>query len=163
LPAEPVVTDDLLLTDDPEELAVPALLVPGAGGTATLAELPAPLGSLPELFRPPALAGPDGTPLTAVDPAPADPAFGEPTALPLPADGPLAAPSVLAPVPWANEIAEPARIAIATIEAVADILRIWKSPFWDLTTARVAGSAPERFPPTAIEPTPRKQGSTCAN
>jgi hypothetical protein len=129
LPAEPVVMDDPLLTDEPEELAVPALLVPGADGTAILAELPAPLGSLPELLRPPILAGPDGTPLTAAVPAPAEPAFGEPTALPLPADGPLAAPPVLPPVPWANEVAEPARIAIATIEAVADILLIWKSPF----------------------------------
>jgi hypothetical protein len=156
LPAEPVVIDDPPLTDEPEELAVPALLVPGDGGTATLAELPAPLGSLPELLRPPTLAGPDGTPLTADVPAPAEPAFGEPTALPVPADGPLAAPPALPPVPppvpWANELAEAARIAIATIEAVADILLIWKSPFRDSTAARVAGSAPERFPPTAIEP-----------
>jgi len=30
---------------------------------------------------------------------------------------------------------------------------------WDSTMARVAGSAPERFPPTTIEPTLRKQGS----
>jgi hypothetical protein len=90
--AEPVVMD-------PDELAVPALLVPGDGGDATLAELPAPLGSLPELLSPPALAGPDGTPLTPAVPAPAEPALGEPTALPLPAEGPLAAPPVLAPPP----------------------------------------------------------------
>src|SRR5450759_1774736 len=46
LPAEPVVIDD------PDELAVPALLVPGGGGCeTTFPELPAPLGSLPELFR----------------------------------------------------------------------------------------------------------------
>ena len=51
LPAEPVVID-------PDELAVPALFVPGGGSETTLPELPAPLGSLPELFRPPALAGP---------------------------------------------------------------------------------------------------------
>jgi hypothetical protein len=55
---------DPVVTDDPDELAVPALLVPGDGGEASFDELPAPLGSLPELLRPPALAGPDGTPLT---------------------------------------------------------------------------------------------------
>jgi hypothetical protein len=80
---------------DPDELAVPKVLVPGAVGT--FAELPAPLGSLPKLLRPAALAGPDGTPLTAAVPAPADPAFGEPTALPVLADGPLAAPPADAP------------------------------------------------------------------
>ena len=95
--AEPVVIDDPVVADDPEELAVPALLVPGGGGEASLAELPAPLGSLPELLRPPALAGPDGTPLTPAVPAPAEPAFGEPAALPEPADGPLAAPPALPP------------------------------------------------------------------
>src|ERR1700722_5362629 len=90
LAAEPVVID-------PDELAAPALLVPGGGSETTLPELPAPLGSLPELFRPPALAGPDGTPLTPAEPAPAEPAFGEPTALPVPADGPLAAAPALPP------------------------------------------------------------------
>jgi hypothetical protein len=49
LPAVPAV---------PDEFAVPALLVPGALGT--LEELPAPDGSLPELFNPAAFAGPDG-------------------------------------------------------------------------------------------------------
>src|SRR5450432_2267449 len=73
-PAEPVVVDPVV-AGDPEELAVPALLVPGDGGEATLAEFPAPLGSLPELFRPPTLAGPAGTPLTAAVPAPAAPAL----------------------------------------------------------------------------------------
>src|SRR5512132_1980376 len=43
--AEPIVADD------PDELAVPALLVPGGGGEAVFAELPAPLGSLPELLK----------------------------------------------------------------------------------------------------------------
>ena len=90
--AEPVVAGD------PDELAVPALLVPG-GGEAILAELPAPLGSLPELLRPPTLAGPDGTPLTPAVPAPGEPAFGEPAALPVPAEGPLAAPPALLPPP----------------------------------------------------------------
>lgn len=91
LPAEPVVIDD------PDELAVPRLFVPG-GTETTFPALPAPLGSLPELFRPPALAGPDGTPLTPAVPAPAEPAFGDPTALPVPADGPLAAPPELPPL-----------------------------------------------------------------
>jgi hypothetical protein len=80
--AEPVVTDDPAVPEAPDELAVPALLVPGGGGEATFAELPAPLGSLPELLRPPALAGPDGTPLTPAVPAPAEPALGEPAAPP---------------------------------------------------------------------------------
>jgi hypothetical protein len=52
LPAEP----------DPEEFAVPKAFVPGA--VFSFDALPAPLGSLPELFKPPALAGPEGTPLT---------------------------------------------------------------------------------------------------
>jgi hypothetical protein len=95
--AEPVVADDRAVADDPDELAVPALLVPCGGGEAIFAELPAPLGSLPELLRPPALAGPDGTPLMPAVPAPDEPAFGEPTALPVPAEGPLAAPPALLP------------------------------------------------------------------
>ncbi len=37
----------------------------GAGRAGSLAALPVPLGSLPELFRPAAFAGPGGTPLTA--------------------------------------------------------------------------------------------------
>jgi len=125
LPAEPVVMED-----DPDELAVPALLVPGGGGDAALAELPAPLESLPELLSPPALAGPDGTPLTPAVPAPAEPALGEPTALPPPAEGPLAAPPALAPLLLcASELAEPARSAIAITDIVTDIRAIGKSPF----------------------------------
>jgi hypothetical protein len=81
-----------VVIDDPDVLAVPRLLVPGGGSETTFPELPAPLGSLMELFKPPALAGPDGTPLTPAVPAPTEPAFGEPTALPLPADAPLEAP-----------------------------------------------------------------------
>src|ERR1700733_5764146 len=96
LPAEPVVIDEP--ADDPDELAVPALLVPGDGSETTLPELPAPLGSLPELFRPPAWAGPEAPPWPPALPAPAEPAFGEPTALPLPA----------LPLPlWASEPAGP--------------------------------------------------------
>jgi hypothetical protein len=135
-PAEPVVLDDPVAADDPEELAVPALLVPG-GGT-TLAELPAPLGSLPELFRPPALPGPDGTPLTPAVPAPAEPAFGEPAALPEPAEGPLAAP----PAPPALCASEPAgNISIATvaIAAAVNVLVIGNS-LWSSTTTADTGS-----------------------
>jgi len=39
-------------------------VVDGGGGGVTLAALPIPLGSLAELFRPPALPGPRGMPLT---------------------------------------------------------------------------------------------------
>jgi hypothetical protein len=94
-PAVPVVTPVPEFRAEPDELAVPAVLVPGGGGEATFAELPAPLGSLPELLRPPALAGPDGTPLTPALPAPAEPAPAEPAALPLPAEDPLAPPPAL--------------------------------------------------------------------
>jgi hypothetical protein len=120
--------EDPVVAGDPDELAVPALLIPGAGGAATFAELPAPLGSLPELLSPPALAGPDGTPLTPAVPAPAEPALGEPAALPLPADGPLAAPPpalpLAPPLLCANECAGPMRSAMAMIDPVADILLI---------------------------------------
>jgi hypothetical protein len=112
--AEPVVTPAPEFTAEPDELAVPALLVPGAGGEATLAEFATPLGSLAELLRPPALAGPDGTPLTAAGPAPAEPAFGEPATLP------LAAP----PVPCANEPAGVIKIAIAASAGITDALII---------------------------------------
>lgn len=98
--AAPVVMPGWLLTPPPrlpDDCAVPEVLVPGAGGVASLEALPTPDGSLPELFKPPTLAGPDGTPLTPAVPAPAEPAFGEPTALLLPAEGPLAAPPALAP------------------------------------------------------------------
>lgn len=88
---------ELVLLGVPVELAVPRALVPGAVGT--FCELPAPLGSFPELFRPPAFAGPLGTPLTAAVPAPAEPASGEPTAELVPVDGPLAAPPVELPPP----------------------------------------------------------------
>ena len=81
----------------PDVFAVPKAFVPGVLGV--FAELPAPLGSLPELLRPPTFAGPLGTPLTPAVPAPADPAFGDPTALPVPAEGPLAAPPAEAPPP----------------------------------------------------------------
>jgi hypothetical protein len=53
---------------DPEELAAPAELVPGV--LTGLAAVPAPLGSLPELLRPPTLGG-VGAPTAEL--APADP------------------------------------------------------------------------------------------
>ena len=124
--ADPVVTPAAEFAGEPDELAVPALLVPGAGGAASFEEFPAPLGSLPELFRPPALAGPDGTPLTPAVPAPAEPVLGEPAAVP-PADGPLAAPPA-PPALCASEATGPARIAIAMIDAVTDILVIRNLP-----------------------------------
>jgi hypothetical protein len=104
--AEPVVTPAPLFAaaPEPDDWAVPALLVPGAVGS--LAALPAPLGSLTELFGPPGLAGPGGTPLTAAVPAPAEPALG------------AAAPPLLC----ANETAGSVRIAIAASAAVTDVL-----------------------------------------
>jgi hypothetical protein len=100
----------------PVEFAVPKVLVPGAVGVLT--ELPAPLGSLPELLTPPAFAGPFGTPLTAAVPAPAAPAFGEPTALPVPTLGPLAAPVVEVPPPDAPP-ADPPVCASAKVPPVS--------------------------------------------
>src|ERR1700682_4612733 len=132
--AEPVVTPAPLFAavpdapPEPDDCAVPALLVPGAVGA--LAALPAPLGSLTELFRPPVFAGPDGTPLIAAVPAPAEPALSEPAALPPPAVAPLAAPPALPPPPapppppllCANETAGIVTIASAVIAALADAL-----------------------------------------
>jgi hypothetical protein len=79
----------------PEPFAVPTVLFAGTSGA--LAALPAPLGSFPELFNPPTLAGPFGTPLTPAVPAPAAPAFGEPAGLVAPLVGPLAAPVAAEP------------------------------------------------------------------
>jgi hypothetical protein len=94
---------------------VSRLFVPGEVGA--FAGLPAPLGSLPELFRPATFAGPPGTPLTPAVPAPAAPAMGEPTALPEPFVGPLATPPAAAPpdvpppaeppFPWASAALDP--------------------------------------------------------
>jgi hypothetical protein len=127
--AAPEVDSDLVEAE-PDEFAVPALLVPG--GITAFEALPAPLGSLSELLRPPVLAGPDGTPLTPDVPAPAEPAFGEPAALPLPAEGPLAAPAPPAPpappVPCANETAGQIKIATAATAAAMDDLVIAKLP-----------------------------------
>jgi hypothetical protein len=160
--AEPVVTPE----PGPDELAVPALLVPGGGGEACLDKLPAPLGSLPELFSPPEFAGPDGTPLTPDVPAPADPAPGEPTALPLPAEGPLAAPPVLPPpalCAWA--IMGRVKIAIAVIAAVTDVLVIGHLRLGDLTAAQDAGSRNDFRPGNliSIRRAARAGMKSCAN
>ena len=80
---------------EPLEFAVPKLLVPGAFGD--LAELPAPLGSLPALFSPPALPGPFGMPLAPAGPAPAAPAAGDPVADPVPLEAPEAEPPAAPP------------------------------------------------------------------
>jgi hypothetical protein len=68
------------------------------------------------------LAGPDGTPVTPCVPAPAEPALGEPAALPLllPVDDPPADPPVLC----ATEMAGNIRIAIAATMAVAEAIFI---------------------------------------
>jgi hypothetical protein len=161
-PAAPVVMPGWLLTPPPrlpDDCAVPAVLVPGAGWVASLEALPAPDGSLPELFNPPTLAGPDGTPLTPCVPAPAEPAFGEPTALLLPAEGPLAAPPALAPpalapppVPpppppfCANEMTGDVRIAIA---AVKDALAIGNLLLQETALPRACSCA-EPFVPLLI-------------
>jgi hypothetical protein len=114
-PARPTVvveSGDALpgLAGELEELAVPIELVPGAVGI--LVELPAPLGSFAELLRPPTFAGPLGTPLIEVVPAPAEPALGVPAADPGPAEGPLAEPPVdPPPLLWASALRGESRMA----------------------------------------------------
>jgi hypothetical protein len=83
-----------------------------------------PLGSLTELLTPPTLPGPDGMPLTPVVPAPAEPAFGVPTALLDPA-------AVPAPVLWANEAAGAINVAMMANAMVVDVFDIGRSPDWD--------------------------------
>jgi hypothetical protein len=164
----------------PDDCAVPEVLVPGAGGVASLEALPTPDGSLPELFKPPTLAGPDGTPLTPAVPAPAEPAFGEPTALLLPAEGPLAAPPALAPPALAppplpppppppplcaSEITDDVRIAIAAIAAVKDALAIGNLLFQETALAQPCSRA-EPFVPVLIGEIIRREAGVddaCAN
>jgi hypothetical protein len=90
------------------------------------------------LFNPPGAAGPEGTPLTPCEPAPAEPALGEPAALPLlPADEP--------PALWPNEATGDIRIVIAATAAAADASFIENLPFRsnDLALALVpAGTIP---------------------
>jgi hypothetical protein len=65
---------------------------------------------------------------------PTEPALGEPTVLPAPAEDPLAAPPALPPlaplVPCADEMTVDTRIAIALIAAVTDALFIANLLFW---------------------------------
>src|SRR6202012_4245883 len=120
LPAVPTVVEPRgalpVEAADPEELAVPAELVPGV--FSAFATLPAPLGSLPELLRPPTLPGPV-TPLTPAVPAPAEPALGAPPDTPPadvpPADPPPAEPPVPPPPPpplWASAGTAESRLAM---------------------------------------------------
>lgn len=145
LRAIPVV-DPLAAPVDPVEFAVPKLLVPGA--VAAFRALPAPLGSLAELLRPPAFAGPFGTPLTDAVPAPAAPALGVPAALPLPTLGPLAAPAAEVPPPEAPPADPPPldppplcanAIVPASDKAVANAITVvfmWHLCVRDKTTTR---------------------------
>src|SRR6478609_6888755 len=180
--AAPVVMPGWLLTPPPllpDDCAVPAVLVPGAGWVTSLEALPAPDGSLPELFNPPTLAGPDGTPLTPCVPAPAEPAFGEPTGLLLPAEGPLAAPPALAPPalapppvppppppppppPWANAGIGETKIAIAAIAAVKDALAIGNLLLQETALPRACSCA-EPFVPLLIGEIIRGVDDACAN
>jgi len=107
----PVVTPLPVLTPLPDDCAVPDELVPGADGEACLDAFPAPLGSSLALLSPPGAAGPEGTPLTPCEPAPAEPALGEPAALPLvlPADDPPEDPPELC----AREATGQSRMAMA--------------------------------------------------
>ena len=133
---EPVVTPLPVLTPVPDDWAVPAVLVPGAGGDASLEEFAAPLGSSPALFNPPGLAGPDGTPVTLCVPAPTEPALGEPAALP-PVDDP--------PVLCATEMAGNIRIAIVATMAVAEAVFI-ENLLFGATAAPRPLFLRERFP-----------------
>jgi hypothetical protein len=68
------------------------------------------------------LAGPLGTPLIALEPAPAEPALGVPAADPVPADGPLAAPPAdPPPLPWASAPMGESKMAMRRNLAATDI------------------------------------------
>jgi hypothetical protein len=151
---EPVVTPLPVLTPPPDDCAVPAVLVPGGGGDASLDEFAAPLGSPPALFDPPGLVGPGGTPVTPCVPAPAAPALGEPAALPV--DDPLGL--------CANEVTGDTRIVIAATAAVADASFIANLLF-GATTAPRPLFLPERFPCQIIHshPLDGRSDHACAN
>lgn len=156
--AEPVVTPLPVLAPLPDDCAVPDELVPGDCGDAWRDALPAPLGSSLEFFNPPGAAGPGGTPLTPCDPAPAEPALGEPAALPLvlPADPPADPPEL-----WASEATGSTRSAIALSADVSFIENL----LFDATTPHRALFLPERFPRRIIIPYPLEARSdrACAN
>jgi hypothetical protein len=89
-------------------------LILGGGGAATLAALPTPLGSIVELFIPPAFAGPRAIPLIGTFPAAAEPAGR--------ANPPIAAEPACPP--RANEAAGGVKTmnnAIATFTEVLDL------------------------------------------
>jgi hypothetical protein len=154
---EPVVTPLPVLTPAPDDCAVPAELVPGAGGDASLEAFAAPLGSSPALFNPPGAAGPGGTPLVPCEPAPAEPALGEPAALPLlPADEP--------PALWPNDATDDIRIMIAATAAAADASFIGNLLFGATTTPRPLFLT-ERFPCQIIHshPLDARSDQACAN
>jgi hypothetical protein len=135
---------------EPVELAVPALFVPG--GETDFEALPAPLGSLIELLRPPALAGPDGTPLVADVPAPAEPALGEPAAEPVPAEAPLAAPPALAPPALcADALTGNIRTAAATSMACIESLVIEISLSISTIIAGVSSPRWNKFRPLRLQ------------
>jgi hypothetical protein len=81
----------------------------GGGGAVTLNAFRNPLGSLIVLLIPSAFAGPDGMPLIADIPAPAEPAFGVPTAL------------------WANEEADIPKITISARASLIEALNMENS------------------------------------
>jgi hypothetical protein len=159
---EPVVTPLPVLRPPPDDCAVPAALVPGAGGGASLEEFAALLGSAPALFNPPGLAGGlaglGGTPVTPCAPAPAAPALGEPAALPLllPADEP--------PALWPNDATGDIRIAIAATAVVAEAIFIANLLFRTTTAPRPL-FLPERFPIQIIHshPLDARSDRACAN
>src|SRR5471030_1757919 len=103
LPAVPTVVEPIgappALDVDPEELAVPAELVPGILDALAL---PTPLGSLPELLRPPTLAGPvaPSAVLAPAESTPCAPAGDEAApAAAAPDDAPPADPPPAPPAP----------------------------------------------------------------
>jgi hypothetical protein len=73
-------------------------------------------------------------------PAPVEPAFGEPTALPVPPDGPLAAPPALCACAPMGET----KIAIAVIAAMTDVLAI-ENLLLEVTVVQQAGSRRNDF------------------
>src|SRR5215831_1009320 len=91
------------------------LAMPVVVSLLKLGAFPLPLGSLPELFNPAALAGPGGTPLTPVVPAPAEPARGEPAGLVAPVE-------LAAPPPDELPLLPPPPCAKATDEARANVI-----------------------------------------
>jgi hypothetical protein len=159
---DPVVTPLPVLTPPPDDCAVPAVLVPGAGGDARRDAFAAPLGSSPALLSPPGAAGPGGTPLMPCEPAPAEPALGEPAALPLllPADDPPAEPPAL----WPNDATGDIRIMIAATAAAVDASFIGNLLFGATTTPRPLFLA-ERFPGQIIHshPLDARSDQACAN